>query len=203
VIGAQARQLSGLVERVLLFAATRERRQRYNPRPLAVSQIIDDSLSSSAGLIQAAGFTIEQEIEPNLPCVEGDLAALSQCLQNLINNAVKYGGQQRWIGVRARLNEYGPGRREIEIRISDRGIGIESADLPRIFEPFYRGPSAAHIHGTGLGLPLAKNIAEAMKGQLTVVSVSGGGSTFSLHLPCADLSLATSETQPDRAVSAD
>jgi signal transduction histidine kinase len=205
VIGAQARQLSGLVERVLLFAATRERRQRYNPRLLAVSQIIDATLASTVGQIQAAGFTVEQEIEPNLPCVEGDLAALSQCLQNLITNALKYGGQQRWIGVSARLNEHGPDGREIEIGISDRGIGIGSEDLPRIFEPFYRGtsPATAHIHGTGLGLPLAKSIAEAMRGRLAVVSVPGRGSTFSLHLPCADLSLERSETQPSRAVSAD
>jgi signal transduction histidine kinase len=201
VIASQARQLSELVEQVLLFTATREMRQRYNPRLLAVSQIIDASLASTVGPIQAAGFTVEQEIEPNLPCVEGDLAALSQCLQNLITNALKYGSQRRWMGIRARLNEDGSSGREIEISIADRGIGIASADLPRIFEPFYRGSSAAHIHGTGLGLPLAKSIAEAMRGQLTVVSIPGQGSTFSLHLPCADLTLEGSETQSGQAVS--
>ena len=71
--------------------------------------------------------------------------------------------------------------------ISDRGIGISSTDLPHVFEPFYRSPSvaAAQIHGTGLGLALAKRIAEAMKGQLTVTSAPGRGSTFTLHLPLA------------------
>ena len=130
VIGAQARQLSGLVERVLLFAATREMRQRYNPRLLAVSQIIGASLASTVGPIQAAGFTVQEEIEPNLPCVEGDLAALSQCLQNLITNALKYGSQQRWIGVSARLNEHGLAGREIEISISTGGSASDRRTCP-------------------------------------------------------------------------
>jgi signal transduction histidine kinase len=188
VIGSQARQLFTLVEQILLFASARGGQQQYSVRPLSVAEIIDRALLSTAGLIRAAQFTVEQEADSNLPPVRGDLAALSQCLQNLITNALKYGAAERWIGVRARLGEGGAGGKEIQISISDRGIGIGPKDLPRIFEPFYRSPSvtAAQIHGTGLGLPLAKSIAEAMKGQLTVTSVPGRGSTFTLHLPCAE-----------------
>jgi signal transduction histidine kinase len=82
-------------------------------------------------------------------------------------------------------------------------MGIASADLPHIFEPFYRSSSvaAAQIHGTGLGLPLAKSIAEAMKGELTVTSVLGKGSTFTLHLPCAEASVKRSEIQAIPAVA--
>jgi signal transduction histidine kinase len=89
---------------------------------------------------------------------------------------------QRWIGIRARAGE-----KEVQISVSDRGIGISAADLPHIFEPFYRSPSvkAAQIHGTGLGLPLSQSIAEAMNGRLTVTSVPGRGSTFTLYVPCA------------------
>ena len=188
VIGNQARKLFEMVEQILLFAAIREGHQRYSLRPLAVSAIIDAALSNTAGLIREARFTVEQEIEPNLPQVTGDLSALSQCVQNLITNALKYGSQQRWIRIQARLAEHGLSGREIEISVSDRGMGIESADLPHIFEPFYRSPlvAAAQIHGTGLGLPLAKSIAEAMNGELTVKSVPARGSTFTLHLPCAE-----------------
>ena len=173
VIGSQARKLFGLVEQILLFAAIREGHQRYSLRPLKVAEIIDAALSSTAGLIQAAEFKVDQETEPNLPQVIGDLSALSQCLQNLITNALKYGSEQRWIGIRARVAEHGLSGKEIQISISDRGMGISSEDLPHIFEPFYRSPlvTAAQIHGTGLGLPLARSIAEAMKGQLTVRSV--------------------------------
>jgi signal transduction histidine kinase len=203
VIGNQARQLSGLVEQILLFAATREGRQRYNSRLLNVSEIIGAALANTAGLIRTAQFTVEQNIEPDLPPVMGDLSALSQCLQNLITNALKYGGNKHWIGVRASLKETGAMGREIQIDVSDRGMGIASSDLPHIFEPFYRTSSvaAAQIHGTGLGLPLAKSIAEAMRGGLTVRSVPGQGSTFTLHLPCAEASAQETEVQAAPAIA--
>ena len=124
------------------------------------------ALSGTAGLIRTAGFHVEQQIEPNLPRIVGDLPALSQCVQNLITNALKYGSEQKWIGIQARLTEHGLTGKEVQISVSDRGIGIAPEELRHIFEPFYRSPSvtAAQIHGTGLGLPLAKSIVEAMNG---------------------------------------
>jgi signal transduction histidine kinase len=186
VIGIQARQLFGLVERILLFAATRQGRLRYNLRPVHVHEVIDAALASTAGLIEAGHFTVECDIEEDLPQVAGDAAALSQCLQNLITNALKYGSEQRWIGIRAAGGSAG---KEVQISVSDRGIGIGTADLPHIFEPFYRSASvrAAQIHGTGLGLPLSQSIAEAMNGRLTVTSVVGRGSTFTLYMPCVEI----------------
>jgi signal transduction histidine kinase len=136
--------------------------------------------------VEAAQFTLERDISLDLPKVRGDLSALTQCLQNLITNALKYSGGQRWIGVRATAQEdAATGRREVQISVSDRGMGIDPRDLPRIFEPFFRSSAVmeAQIHGTGLGLSLARNIAEAMQGQLTVVSEPGRGTTFTLHLP--------------------
>lgn len=188
VISQQVRQLSALVEQILLFAGTNREPQRFSLQPVAVPELIDATLASAAGLLQAGQFVVDRNIEPNLPPVMGDLVALSQCLQNLITNALKYGREQRWIGIRARVAQHGANGREIQVSISDRGIGIDAVDLPHIFEPFYRSPSAAaaQIHGTGLGLTLAKRIAEAMKGQLTVTSEPGRGSTFTLHLPCAE-----------------
>ncbi len=187
VIGNQARQLFGLVERILLFAAMRQTRPSYNLRPVDVSDAIEAVLTGSAGLIEAGHFVVDRDIEPDLPPVMGDAAALSQCLQNLVTNALKYGKDQRWLGIRAYRGENGAEGREILIDVSDRGIGIGTDDLPHIFEPFYRSPAvrAAQIHGTGLGLPLSQSIAEAMKGKLTVTSSPGRGSTFTLQLPCA------------------
>jgi signal transduction histidine kinase len=203
VIGGQARKLFEMVEQILLFAAIREGHQRYSLRPLKVEEIIDTALSNTTGLIQKARFKVEREIEPNLPQVVGDLSALSQCVQNLITNALKYGSEQRWIGIQTRLTERGLSGKEIQISISDRGIGIDSADLPHIFEPFYRSPlvAAAQIHGTGLGLPLAQSIAEAMKGHLTVKSAPGRGSTFTLHLPCAEQPIRGTDAEVTAAVS--
>ena len=75
-----------------------------------------------------------------MPQILGDLSALSQCLQNLITNALKYGSEQRWMGIQARLTEHGMSGKEIQISVSDRGIGIDPQELPHIFEPFYRSP---------------------------------------------------------------
>jgi signal transduction histidine kinase len=188
VIRDQSRQLTELVEQILLFAATREDKQVYHIRPLKVADILDTALGNSAGLIEQSNFRVERWVEPGLPEVSGDLSALSVCLQNLIVNAIKYSEQNRWIGVRARRTS-GPGQKdEIQISVQDRGMGIEDSVLRRIFEPFYRAPAVAEaqIHGTGLGLALAKNIAQAMGGDLTVVSQPGRGSTFTLHLPIAE-----------------
>jgi len=202
VIGAQARKLFEMVEQILLFAAIREGQQRYSLRPLEVPEILDAALSGTAGLIRTAGFHVEQQIEPNLPRIVGDLPALSQCVQNLITNALKYGSEQKWIGIQARFTEHGLTGKEVQISVSDRGIGIAPEELRHIFEPFYRSPSvtAAQIHGTGLGLPLAKSIMEAMNGQVTVKSTPGRGSTFTLHLPCVEHSVRQMEVKTTEAV---
>jgi signal transduction histidine kinase len=180
VIRNQSRQMTDLVNQILLFVSTRERKGRYILQPLEVSEIINSALESTAELAREASFV------SGLPHVMGDLAALSRCLQNLLGNAIKYGGQARWVRIRAFREKTGHQHHgEIGISVQDRGIGIDHSDLLHIFDPFYRSPvvRAAQIHGTGLGLPLARNIAEAMGGRLTVESKLGAGSVFTLHLP--------------------
>jgi signal transduction histidine kinase len=179
IIGRQARQLYGLVDRILLFASTRERKQEYVMSALDVREIIDPALASTSHLIEENHCAVEYEMAPGLPSVLGNAAALSQCLQNLITNGVKYSPEHHWLGIRATAHGS-----EVRISVSDRGIGIPSEDLPHIFEPFFRGKAArdAQIHGTGLGLPLSQSIAEAMGGRLDVFSTPGVGSTFTLSL---------------------
>jgi signal transduction histidine kinase len=98
---------------------------------------------------------------------------------------VKYGGTNQKIAIRALAGNGEEGEGEVRISVEDHGIGIDSAELEQIFEPFYRSPvvTAAQIHGTGLGLPLARSIAEAMGGRISVVSKVGVGSRFTVHLP--------------------
>jgi signal transduction histidine kinase len=185
----QAHQLSDLIEQILMFSAVEKGRQRYHLQPTNVAQVVDASLKNTESLIRTAGITVERMIEPDLPQVNADFQALSRCLENLITNAVKYGGDQRWIGVRAFVAASPDDEKELRISVEDHGIGIDSADLKEIFEPFYRSPSvtAAQIHGNGLGLPLAARIAEAMGGGLKVESVPGQGSRFTLHLPVVEV----------------
>ena len=196
VIRNQSRQINGLVNQVILFVSTQEGKGRYAMVPLAVSDIVESAISGTAELIRKAGFTLEQFVEPDLPQVMGDLQAISQCLQNLITNALKYGEKGRWIQVRA-SHEGTKDHREIRISVQDRGKGIDRAELHHIFEPFYRAEAAVseQIHGTGLGLPIAKSLAEAMGGRLSVTSEVGAGSTFTVHLPVAE-----QITEPEEAV---
>jgi signal transduction histidine kinase len=185
----QSRQMTELVDQILLFSATNDRTHQAAMRSLDVSKILDSVIQQTSDLVKASGFQIELEIEPALPAVRGDASAMARCLQNMIVNAVKYSGKSRWIGVRAVLSHSQlRGRREVQVAVRDRGIGIAKAELAHVFEPFYRSPAvvAEQIHGTGLGLSVSQNIAEAMGGYLTVASELGSGSVFTLHLPIVE-----------------
>jgi two-component system sensor histidine kinase SenX3 len=145
-------------------------------------------LTGTAGLVRAAQFTVDRDVPPDLPPVLGDRLAVSQCLENLVTNALKYGKDGRWLRLRAALAPPADGGPDaVEISVEDRGIGIDPDDLAHVFEPFYRSRSVqvAQIHGTGLGLALTKQIADALGGSIRVTSVPGQGSTFTLRLPVA------------------
>jgi signal transduction histidine kinase len=185
IITTQARQLTDLVKQILLFASTQNGTNRYTLRPLQVVGILESVRKNVSMLVEGNGFEVEQQIQAGLPHVMGDLSAVSHCLQNLILNAVKYSGKSRRIGISAWVHESEKLRKEVRISVQDHGSGIGSSDLPHIFEPFYRSQRVvdAQIHGTGLGLTVAKRLALAMGGRVSVTSEVGVGSTFTLHLP--------------------
>lgn len=202
VIQSQSRQMSHLVDQILLFASAEDRSERYVFERLSVNQILDAVQISTKELVEGHGFVMERRTAGELPTVVGDLSALTQCLQNLVGNAVKYGGEKKWIGLYASCGtaEQGSGS-EVRISVSDHGMGIDRSELSHIFDPFYRSPRVMgmQIHGTGLGLSLAKRIAETMGGSLTVVSEISVGSSFTLHLPAAErdeVEMRTAAAQP-------
>jgi len=196
----QARQLTHLVEQVLLFASTQQKAGNYPLRPVQVEEVIYAALESTSSLAEAAGLTVERRVEPGLPPVAADFGALSHCLQNLITNAIKYGGSGRWLGIEASVCKENGVIGGVEITVSDKGPGIAVSEIKHIFEPFYRSPSVAgsNVHGTGLGLPLARTIVEAMRGSLTVASEPGKGSSFTIHL-----TVATGISLPEEGVASE
>jgi signal transduction histidine kinase len=188
VIRKQVGQLTQLVEQILLFSATHNGGHQFNMKVVEAREVVDRALANTEDLTRAASFDVERHVDADLPPIRADLLALSQCVQNLITNAVKYSGDARWIAVRATAAGKSDQEKEVLISVEDHGVGIAAGELGRIFDPFYRSPSAtaAQIHGTGLGLSLARKIAEGMCGRITVASEPGRGSCFTLHLPAAN-----------------
>jgi signal transduction histidine kinase len=170
-----------MVERVLQFAGIESGRGVLRT-PLSIAPVVDAAI----GAIRAADdrVTIERHVATDVPVVLGDADMLRSAVHNLLANAAKYGGADAWIGVH--VDTTGAGRaREVRIAVADRGRGIPAADLPHIFEPFYRGADAVgrQIQGSGLGLALVRRIVEAHGGRVTVASGEREATTFTIVLP--------------------
>ena len=176
-----------MVEQILMFAKSRDGLRKYDLRPAHAGRIVESTLAKLLPAMDQAGFTVENQIKSDLPQVIVDEAALSQCLENLINNAIKYGGSNRWMRVSSTSISTDQGD-EVQISVEDKGLGIDRTDLPHIFDPFYRGAAAAvaQIHGSGLGLSLAREGVTAMGGRITVKSTPDVGSVFTIHLPTCE-----------------
>ncbi len=182
LVRSEGRRLSDMVEQVLEFAGIESGRRGLPLHPVAIAPLLREVISSSAPLIHEGGIALELDIPEALPPIAGDEQALRRVFQNLIDNAIKYGGEGRWIRVSAC-----DGGSEVRITVADRGIGIPTAERARVFEPFYRTADviAAQIQGAGLGLSLVKRIVEAHGGHVTVNGVAAAGTEFTVHLPSA------------------
>jgi signal transduction histidine kinase len=178
----EGRRLTEMVEQILELAGIHSGQRGFALRAVPVQPLVQDIVSSSAALIEAAGLEVQLSLPDDLPPVLGDEPALRRVFQNLIGNAVKYGAGGGWIGLSAAR-----AGSEVRVVVADRGIGIAASDQARIFEPFYRCNDAidARIQGAGLGLSLVQRIVEAHGGRVTVKSAPGAGSEFIVHLPAA------------------
>jgi signal transduction histidine kinase len=130
--------------------------------------------------IEQNGFELEVRVADDLPEVSADKEALGQALLNLVNNAIKYTRDGKYL--RLEVSRRGD---EVRVAVTDLGIGIAKAEQKKIFDKFYRAEDSL-VHetkGSGLGLPLVRHIMEAHGGSVEVESAPGRGSTFTLVLP--------------------
>lgn len=187
MIEGEARRLGEMVERVLQYAGIDSGLGYGTRSPLAPQEIVESAIGNVLPLLGPDKITIERQIPDALPPVLGDAAALRSAVQNLVANAVKYGGTDRWVGIKAEHIREGR-TPEVRITVSDHGPGIPANELPHIFDPFFRGGDAMaqQIHGNGLGLSLVKRIVNAHGGQVTVATKPGMGSAFTIALPAAE-----------------
>ena len=182
-IQTEVRRLSNQVEQMLAFAGIQSGRKLYDLRPIKLAKICDRALAEYAAVFAAASWQIECDVPNDLPLVLADAQALESAVKNLLHNAQKYAAAGRWLSLRATAHT-----NEVLLIISDHGPGIATADVPHIFEPFYRSRSVVGttIPGAGLGLNLVQRYLQAIGGRITVKTAEGVGTAFTLHLPLAE-----------------
>ncbi len=182
VINKESQRLTQLINNILDFSRIEAGRKEYRFRPADVGAVVREVVESYRFSIEQQGFELEVTVADDLPGAVVDPEALSQALLNLVNNAIKYSGDGRYIGLEVRKGQGG-----IVIAVTDRGVGIPGAEQKKIFEKFYRVEDTL-IHttkGSGLGLALVQHIMDAHGGSVELDSEPGKGSTFRLIVPLA------------------
>ena len=147
--------------------------------PLAAAQTVRTMLDSAA---QAAGVELRVDAPGEHPLLaRADARRLRQVMGNLLSNAIKYNRRRGWVQVSAALADG-----MVELRVADNGIGLDEAQISRLFNPFERvGAQRGSVQGSGLGLALTRELVLAMGGTVGVTSTPGEGSTFRVRLPAA------------------
>jgi signal transduction histidine kinase len=185
IVEDEARRLSSTVDQVLLYSETNSELKQYELTRVDVNEVIDRAVHSLSPAIGADPCDITTHIDPDLPPVRADAAALTQCVQNLLSNALKYGrnGNGAHIEIAATKDSRAG---EVRLSITDSGPGIDEADQRHLFRPFYRGAGArSKIPGNGLGLYLVRRIMHAQGGRVTLDSPAHQGACFTLHIPAS------------------
>ena len=180
VLVEQSERLSLLIDNILDFAKIEEGRKKFDFEMIDIVPLLQEIVTIIQDRVRHKDFVIQVNIEKPLPSIMADGAAITQAVNNLIDNAVKYSGEARKIILRAFTeNQY------LTIAVQDFGIGIRKEEIDKIFERFYCGGDelTRKVKGSGLGLTLVKQIAEVHHGNVYVESEPGYGSTFLISLP--------------------
>ncbi len=200
IIVEEGDRLTTLINDTLDLAKIEAGRMEWRTDPVAIDEVIDRAVAATASLLaDGTGPRLVVDVQPDLPVVTGDRDRLIQVVINLVSNAVKF-TPTGTITVTARPDAGG-----IEVAVADTGIGIAPEDQDKVFDPFGQaGDTLADTpRGTGLGLPICREIVEHHGGRLWLESAVGAGSTFRFTLPAASSSLEPPARPPlDTAASA-
>lgn len=180
IIRKESERLTALINNVLDFSRIEAGKKEYDFRATDLGELAHNTLESYRYQIEQQGFELREEIADDLPALWVDREAISRSLLNLVNNALKYSPQDKYLGVKLyRSNGF------VKLEVIDHGIGIPASDQQRIFEKFYRAgdPLVHNTKGSGLGLSLVDHIVRAHGGEVSVESSPGHGSKFTIVLP--------------------
>ena len=181
IIVSEGMRLTKLINEVLDVAKIEAGKMQWNMNTLMITEVIDRAFSATSALFEQKGLTPIRETESDLPNIYGDKDRLIQVVINLISNAVKF-TEQGNVTCRVKQTD-----QSIVVSVIDQGVGISEPDQPKVFERFKQvGDTLTDKpQGTGLGLPISKEIVEHHGGRIWVESELGKGSTFSFSLPIA------------------
>jgi PAS domain S-box-containing protein len=182
IILSEGERLTALINNVLDLAKIEAGKIEWHMQPISVKDIIERATTATTSLFESKSVQLRVEIADDLPIVTGDRDRLIQVVINLISNAIKFTEQG---SVTCRAQQEG---RNIVISVTDTGIGIAPQDHAKVFEQFIQvGDTLTNKPmGTGLGLPICKQIVEHHGGRIWVDSDLGKGSTFAFLIPISD-----------------
>lgn len=175
----ETKRLTRLIDNLLAYSRVTDVTQAYSFEPLAVDSLIDEVVHEFAQQLGDAGFELDVSIEPGLPRVRADRTAATLLLGNLVDNAARYSGEARYLGLHARRQGDA-----VAIDVVDNGVGIPDEEVPHVTRKFFRGRHA-RSGGSGLGLAIAQRIALDHDGDLTIRSTHGSGTTVTVVLPAS------------------
>ncbi len=181
-----ARQLKSLIDDILNMSRMEQGKLALNNHEIELRQCLSECLGTYHVQAEMQGKTLHVDMSIANAWVMGDPMRIVQLMNNLLSNAFKFTSRGDTISVSVSQLEKGDVSK-YKIVVADTGIGISSEFLPHLFEPYTRETrySTKHVAGTGLGMPIAKNLVEQMNGEIRVESMLGKGSTFTIVLPFA------------------
>jgi len=195
IIRKESERLGKLITNILDFSRIEAGRKEYDLRETNITELVRNTLDTYRYQIEKNGFEFQTNIDSDIPPMKLDREAIARALLNLVNNAIKYSDDKKYLLVKLyRTNAL------VKLEVVDRGIGIERRDQAKIFEKFYRtcDPLVHNTKGSGLGLSLVRHITQAHGGEVEVESTPGKGSKFTMSLPLS----AAGEQRPSLASAA-
>jgi len=181
IICRESERLTSLIDNVLDFSALEGGKGPYRLKRGDLGEAVGRALEAFRYRSEQDGVEIKLKSATELPPVLIDQEAIALAIINLLDNAVKYGGQSP---VELELIAK---RHSIDVAVRDHGPGIPADSLRRVFERFYRGPSSSPTRGSGIGLSLVQHIARAHGGRAWAKNAPGGGAVVGLSIPVAAL----------------
>jgi two-component system phosphate regulon sensor histidine kinase PhoR len=188
IMAEQGARMNRLIDDLLSLSRIELTEHQTPAQPLDLAKLVARMLAGFEPRLTQRNVRLDLHIDPDLPVVAGDADQMAQVLQNLLDNAVKYGRDEAVLSVAVINAPPGgrwPARRGVVLAVTDQGAGIPREHLPRLTERFYRVDKgrSRDVGGTGLGLAIVKHIVNRHRGQLMIESEVGQGTTVSVWLP--------------------